>query len=106
MIASTGLEVYNAVFKTSDKNNKFEVFTNNFDQFSYAPLKNGVAGILGFSDISSEDLQHEIRGPKFVKTCRILATEKNQTDGHYIIFMGYAQSSFRDIETYFRFVVG
>ena len=60
------------------------------------------AEVLCFSPISSEDLQHEIHGQDFIKTYRKLLTEKSQTDGYYILIMGYAQSPFRVFESYLR----
>ena len=58
MLGLTSLEVYNSIF-TITENNKFELFTDTFDEFSFAELKHSVAEVLGLSNISSEDLQNE-----------------------------------------------
>ena len=57
------LAVYNSVFIRTEKNNKFELYTGVFeDEFSYTQLKDKVADVLGLSNISPEDLEHEIYG--------------------------------------------
>ena len=58
--------------------------------------------VLGPSDISSEDLEHELHGPEIIKIYRNLSIEKNQTDGYHILLNRYFQSPFRNFESYLR----
>ena len=59
--------------------------------------------MLGLSDITIEDLEHEKYGPNIIKTYRKLSTEKSQTHGYYILLLlNYMRSSFRDFERYLR----
>ena len=83
-------------FGYNRENNKFKHYTNFFDEFSFTMLEDSVAEILGFTDISSEYLQHEIHGPNIVETYRKLAKEKSQTDGFYILLRPFAYSQVRD----------
>ena len=76
------------------------------DEFSCAQLKDNVAEVPGLSDSSSEDLQHEILQTDKIETFRKLATEKSQTDGYFLLLIGYAQSPFRDFVMYLRCLVG
>ena len=39
MIGLTSLEIYNSIFNLSEENNKFELYTDFFDEFSFAELK-------------------------------------------------------------------
>ena len=42
----TSLEVYNSIFIITEENNKFEFYTDIFDEFSFAELKDEVEEIL------------------------------------------------------------
>ena len=57
-------------------------------------------------DISSEDLEHEINGPKNIEIYRKLSLEKCLTDGYYRILSNYLQSPFRIFESYLRVLTG
>ena len=70
--------------------------------FHFFELKDKVAGVLGLSHISPEDLQHEIHGPDIIKTYGKLSIEKSQIEGYYLLLKAYRQSSFRDFESYLR----
>ena len=64
MIGLTILEVYSSIFHITEENTKSELYSDTFvDEVSYAQLKYGVADLVGLSDISSEDLQHEKHWP-------------------------------------------
>ena len=82
MIGITNLEIYNSFFNLTKENNKFELYKQSLDsKVSFAELRDKVAKALGLSDISIEDLEYEIYGPKNNKTQRKLSTEKSQIDG-------------------------
>ena len=89
----------------SEENNKFELDTDTFDEFSFSEFKDEVEEIFNVSDITPYHLQHEIIGPRIIETYWKLRSEKSNTDG-FIILLGYAKSPFRDFESYLRFVVG
>ena len=68
MIELTSLEVYNSIFKATGhtKTFKFEVFTDNFDEFSFEELKDEFEDILNISDITPYHPQHEIILPRII----------------------------------------
>ena len=59
MLRLTSLEVHNSIFHINTTNNKFELHTENFDEFSFEELKDEVEEIPTISDITPYHLQHE-----------------------------------------------
>ena len=59
MIVLLSLEVYNSIFLINTTNNKFELYTDNFDEVSFEELKDELEEILNISDITPYHLQHE-----------------------------------------------
>ena len=45
-------------------------------------------------------------GPHITTIFKKLASEKKQSDGYYMVLLGYVRSSFRAFESYLRIVVG
>ena len=83
MLGLTDLEVHNSIFKITEENNKFELYTDTFDEFSFTELKDEFEEILGISNNTDDLLEDEIIGPHIIKAYKKLETEKRQTD--YII---------------------
>ena len=106
MIGLASWELYNSVFDINKTNNKFELYTDTFDVFSFEELKDEVEEILNFSHIKDGHLQDETIGPRIISTYKRLETEKRMADGFIILLMDYARSRFRDFESYVRIVVG
>ena len=106
MLGLTSLEVYKSIFRIAEDHNKFELHTDNFDEFSFIELKDNVEEILGLPDIFSKGLQHEILGPEIFETYRKLPIVKGQIDCFYMSLIEYTQSPNRDIEIYLRNSVG
>ena len=52
MVGLTDLEVYKSNFNITEKNNKFEIYADDFDEFSFAELKDELEEILSVSDIA------------------------------------------------------
>ena len=67
MIGKISLQIYNSIFKTTETNNKFEFYTDKFDEFSFDELKDELEEILNISDITPYHLQHEKIGPRFIQ---------------------------------------
>ena len=99
------LELYKTLLITKEENNKFELYTDNFDEFSFAGLKDELEEILSISDFSPKYLQQEIIGSRIIQAYVKLRSEKSSTDGYHILFMDYARSPFRDFESYLRVLV-
>ena len=74
MIGLTSLEVYNSIFNITAENNKFELYTDTFDGFSFTELKDEIEEILDSSNISQEHLQDRIIGPRKIKAYKNLET--------------------------------
>ena len=60
MLGLISLEVYNSVFDITEKNNKFQLYTDTFDEFSFTELKVELEEILNISNISNEHLLDKI----------------------------------------------
>ena len=106
MIGLVDLEVYNSIFNITKENNKFELYTDTFDEFSFMELKDEVEEILNISNITDAHLEDDKLGPKIADTYWKLRSDKTSHDGYIILLMGYARSAFRDFESYLRIVVG
>ena len=106
MIGLLSLEVYISVFNIADENNKFELHTDNFDEFSFQVLRDGLEEILSILYITPSHLEHELIGPRNIQAYKKLRLEKSSTDGYITLLMGYARSPFRDFDSYLRIVVG
>ena len=81
MIGRSNPEVYNSRFNTKEENNKFELYTDNFDKFSFEELKDELEKILSISDNTPYHLQYEEIGPPFFEAYRKIRLEKAKTDG-------------------------
>ena len=101
----TDLKVYKSIFNINTTTNKFELYTDTFDEFSFDELKDELEEILDFSIITDEDLQDEIIGPRIIKAYWKLRSDKSSTDCYIILLMGYARPIFRDFKSYLRIVI-
>ena len=106
MLGFTDLEVYNSIFIIAKGNNKFELYTDTFDGFSFEELKDELEEIINISNFTDDHLEDETIGPRIIKAYWELKSEKSSTDGYIILLMGYARSLFRDFESYVRIIVG
>ena len=78
----TNLEVYHSIFDILEKNNKFELYTDKFDDLSFEELKDEAEEILNISNITPYHVQHETTGPRFIQAKKKLRSEKSSTDGY------------------------
>ena len=106
MLGLTDLEVYSSVFNIAKENNKFELYTNTFDEFSFEDLKDDLEEILNIRNNTDDLLEDKTRGPRIIKAYWKLRSEKSSTDRYIIFLMGNARSPFRDFESYLRIVIG
>ena len=61
MIGLASLEVCNNIFNITDDKNQFQLFTDNFREFSFAELTDELEEILGFKNVTPKPLQHHIK---------------------------------------------
>ena len=106
MLGLIDLEVYNSVFNITKENNKFELYADTFDEFSFLELKDEVEEILNIPEITNDHLENETLAPRIAETHWKLRLHKTSHDGYIIFLMGHARSPFRDFESYLRIVVG
>ena len=106
MLGFIGLEVYNSIFNITKENNKFELYTDTFDEFSFEELKDELEEILNIPIITDSHLEDETLAPRIAETYRKLGSDKSSHDGYIILLMGYAKAPFRDFESYLRIVIG
>ena len=104
MVGLPSLEVYYS--NITEENNKFDDYTDKFDEFSFKNIKDKPEENLSISDITPYHLQHEKVGPRIIEAYKKLGLEKSNTDGNIIHLMGYARSPNRHFESYLRMVVG
>ena len=106
MMGLIDLEVYNSIFNITKENNKFELYTDSFDEFSFEELKDELEEIVNIPEITDDHLEDETLAPRIAETYWKLRSDKTSHDGYIILLTGYANSSFRDFESYFRIFVG
>ena len=105
MLGLIDLEVYNSIFNITKENNKFELYTDSFDEFSFEELKDEVEEILKIPEITDDHLEDETLAPRIAETYWKLRSDKTSHDGYTILLKGYANSSFRDFESYLRIII-
>ena len=98
MIGLTSLEVDNSILNITEEENKFGLYTDNFDEFSVAEIKVELKEILDVSKSTPEHMQNKIIGLCLISAYNSLETENRRTDGYSMLFMGRGLSPFRDIE--------
>ena len=106
MLGLIDLEVYNFEFNITKEKNKFEIYTDTFDEFSFLELKDEIEEILNRPNITDSHLKDETIVPHIIEAYQKLRSDKSSHDGYIIFLMGYARSPFRDFESYLRIVVG
>ena len=106
MMGLIDLEVYNSIFNITKENNKIELYTDTFDEFSFPELKDDVEEILNISNITDDHLEDETLALRIAETYWKFRSDKTSHDGYTILLKGYANSSFRDFESYLRIFVG
>ena len=68
MLGLIDLEVYNSIFNITKENNKFELYTDTFDEFSFEQLKDEVEEILNIPNITDSHLEDETLTPLIIDT--------------------------------------
>ena len=106
MIGLIDLEIYNSIFNITEVNNKFELYTDTFDEFSFPELKDEIGEILNIPNITDDHLDDKATADRIAETYWKLRSDKITHDGFMILLTGYAKSLFRDFETYLRIAVG
>ena len=105
MLGLIDLEVYSSIFNITKENNKFELYTDTFDEFSFEELKDEIEEILNIPEITDDVLEDDILAPRIAETYRKLRSDKSSHDGYIILLMGYGRSQFRDFESYLRIAI-
>ena len=106
MLGLIDLKVYNSIFNKTKENNKFEVYTDTFDESSFLELKDELEEILNIPIITDSHLEDETIAPLIIDTYQKLRSDNFSRDGYSVLLMRYAESPFRDIESYLRIVAG
>ena len=101
----TILDVYNSILNITERNNKFELYADKFDEFSIEELKDELEEILGISDITPSHLQKEKIKLRKIPAYKKLGSEKSSTVGYIVLLMGYLRLPFRVFESYLKIVV-
>ena len=106
MLGLIDLEVYNSIFIITKENNKFELYIDTFDEFSFEELKDELEEIINIPIITDSHLEDETLAPRLAETYRKLKSDKSSHDGYIILLMGFARSPFRGFESHLRIVIG
>ena len=94
MLALTDLEVYNSIFNITKENNKFQLYTDTFDEFPFEELKDELEEILKIPNITDDQLEDRSKASCIIKNPWDLRSEKSGTDGYLILLMAYARPLF------------
>ena len=105
MVGLTDLEIYNSIFNINHNNNKFELYTDTFDEFSFEELEDELEEILNIPNFTDDFSEDKSTAERIIKAYWDLRSEKTSTDGYIMLLMGYARTPFRDFESYLRSVV-
>ena len=81
MLGLIDLEVYNSIFNITKENNKFELYTDTFDEFSFEELKDELEEILNTPNITDDHLEDETLAPRIAETYRKLRLDKSSHNG-------------------------
>ena len=87
MLGLIDLEVYKSIFNITKENNKFELYTDTFDEFSFEELKDELEEILNIPNITDEHLQHETLAPHIIEAFKKLRLQKSSANGYIILLM-------------------
>ena len=100
MLGLIDLEVYNSIFNKTKENNKFELYTDTFDELSFEELKDELEEILNVPNITDDHLEDETITRLINITYQKLRSDKLSREGFSVLIMRYARSPFRDFESY------
>ena len=68
MLGLIDLEVYNSIFNITKENNKLELYTDTFDEFSFHELQDEVAEILNIPAITDDHLDDKATADRIAET--------------------------------------
>ena len=85
MLGLIDLEVYNSSFNITKENNKFELYTDTFDEFSFLKLKDELEEFLNIPNITDSHLEDETLAPLIIDTHQKLRSYKSSHDGYIIL---------------------
>ena len=68
MLGLIHLEIYNLIFNINHTNNKFDLFGDTFDEFSFEELRDEVEEIFNIPNITDSNLEDETLAPRIAKT--------------------------------------
>ena len=105
MIGLTDVKVLNSHYNITKENNKLELYTDIFDEFTFMEVKAELEKTFNLKEITAEHRQDDILGPLNIKLYKKLKSEKSSTDAYLIILANYVKSTFRDFESYLRIVI-
>ena len=106
MIGVLNLQVYNSIFNITEQNNKSELYTDFFNEFSFVELKDELGKIFDIEDVTPKNRTDEKTGPPIIKFYKKLRSEKSSTGAYLVLLTTYARSSFRNFKNYPRIVDG
>ena len=88
MLGLIDLEVYNSIFNKTKENNKFELYTDTFDEFSFHELQDEVAEILNIPTITDDHLDDKATADRIAEAYWKLRSDKSSHDGYLILLTG------------------
>ena len=97
--------MYNSIFNITNKNNKFELYSEIMqspEEITFENSKDLIAKNLDVSNINDDDLSDGEIGDIIVEEYRKIYLEKSREDGFTILLNGYLESVFQDFESYLR----
>ena len=105
MVGLVSLEVYNSFFNITEENNKFKVYKfpdSKIGGISSEKVRDEIEKDLGISDITTTDLQDDIKGPIINNEYRQQVTKRVKIYKFMGILSSYTSSKLRNFERYLR----
>ena len=76
MLGLIDLEVYDSIFNITKEDNKFELYTVLFEEFSFEDLKDELEEVFNLPNITDSHLEDETLAPLIAETYRKLRSDK------------------------------
>ena len=105
MLRLTSLGVCNSFWNITEENNKFDIFIcpdSKIGGVSYEKVRDENEKDLGTSDITTTNLQDDMKGPIIIEENREKVSKRMEDGGYMNISAGYHRSIFQDLESYLR----
>ena len=97
IIVFTNSEIHSCSSNITEEKGQLEQYTGKIDEFEFTELKDELEDNLGFSEISAQQLQNKMIGPRILKVYQKKLGSNREAAGYIKLILGYARSPIRDL---------